>query len=117
MSDENEHDIGLDDIVSAAPSPNQPNIDEDHDRNITDYDAEEKKQNLDFRKSFADCVKSITGCWLFFIASMFLASGIANIQGCMFLSDSVLISMIASTSLGVIIGMISIILRYLFPRR
>ena len=120
MSDESKQENVLDAIVSSAqstPNANQSDIDEDHDRHYLDYDAEEKQQNLDFRKSFAGCVRNITVCWLIFIALMFLTSGIINSCGRMFLSDSVLIALITSTSLGVIIGMISIILRYLFPRK
>ena len=97
MSDATEHENGLDDIVSSAPSTpivNQPDIEEDHDRRYPDYDAEEKQQNLNFRKSFAGCVRNITVFWLIFIALMFIVSGITNICGRMFLSDSVLIALI-----------------------
>ena len=119
MNDEPESETRLDEIVTSATSVQEtrlPDLDDDR-KPRPDYDSLEKEQNLNFRERFAFCVQKITIYWLIFIASMFLASGIANIQGFMFLSDSVLISMIASTSLGVIIGMISIILRYLFPRR
>ena len=120
MNDEPESETHLDEIVISATSAQETRLpDSDDDRRLPrpDYDSLEKEQNLNFRERFAFCVQKITIYWLILIASMFLASGIANIQGCMFLSDSVLISMIASTSLGVIIGMISIIRRYLFPRR
>ena len=80
-----------------------------------DLDKEDKAQDIDLKRKFANHVLWITYGWLGFLVVLFLFSGIANIfQGRPAVSDTVLITLVSGTSLSVIIGMLSIILRHLF---
>ena len=80
-----------------------------------DLDMEDKAQDIGLKREFATHVLRITYGWLKFLASLFITSIVCNIcQGRPGISDSVLIALVSGTSLSVIIGMLSIILRYLF---
>ena len=74
----------------------------------------EHEQYLTLREEFASYAKKLVSRWLCFIAFVFVASGFSNLFGRQFLSDSVLIALVATTSLGVLLGLVSIILRHLF---
>ncbi len=80
-----------------------------------DLDKEDKAQDIGLKRKFANHVLGITYGWLGFLVVLFFFSGIANIcQGRPAVSDTVLITLVSGTSLSVIIGMLSIILRHLF---
>ena len=80
-----------------------------------DLDREDHAQDIWLKRKFAKHVLIITYGWLIFLVLFFVASGIINAcQGKPFASDAVLITLVSGTSLSVIIGMISIILRHLF---
>lgn len=74
----------------------------------------EHVQYLTMREEFANYSRKLVSRWLIFIAVVFIVSGISNLFGRQFLADSVLIALVATTSLGVLVGLVSIILRHLF---
>lgn len=74
----------------------------------------EHEQYLTMREEFANYARKLVSRWLIFIAAVFVVSGISNLFGRQFLADSVLIALVATTSLGVLVGLVSIILRHLF---
>ena len=80
-----------------------------------DLDREDHAQDIWLKRKFAKHVLIITYGWLIFLVLFFVASGVSNAwQGKPFASDAVLITLVSGTSLSVIIGMLSIILRHLF---
>ena len=72
---------------------------------------------IKLQQEYADYVKQLTKYWLWFIVSTFALSGIANLCGRLFLSDKVLVMMITGTSVGVIFGLISTVIKALFFNR
>ena len=94
---------------------NDPRPPEGDDLENRDLDREDHAQDIWLKKKFAKHVLRITYRWLHFLVIFFAVSGIINAyQGKAFASDAVLITLVSGTSLSVIIGMISIILRHLF---
>ena len=80
-----------------------------------DLDREDHAQDIRLKEKFAKHVLIITYGWLIFLVIFFATSGIINAcQEKSFSSDAVLITLVSGTSLSVIIGMLSIILRHLF---
>ena len=66
--------------------------------------------NIKQKKEFSKFIKGLVIAWVAFIVFMVVFSGVKLIQ----LSDSVLVALIAGTSVN-IIGLIMIIVRHLFP--
>lgn len=66
--------------------------------------------NIKLKKEFSKFIKGLVIAWVVFIMFMVFFSGVKLIQ----LSDSVLVALIAGTSVN-IIGLIMIIVRHLFP--
>lgn len=80
-----------------------------------DLNKEKQAQEICLRNKFAFHVLFITYSWLVFLVLLFGFVGRANwIYGRPLISDAVLITLVSGTSLSVIIGMVSIILRHLF---
>ncbi len=128
-----ESKTSLFDSITAAGAKNAPAINALHQPCNDDADdsvdpiplSKDDFQNLEreqfklkiaLQREYSTYVKRITTSWLCFIVVMFTFSGIANFFNHCYLSDAVLIGLIAGTSLGVIIGLSSIILHNLFPR-
>ena len=115
----------LDDLISKIrdiPSDKQADYNKDpkppRGSNIfanRDLDKESQAQDITLKERIFFHVLVITYGWLFFLAVLFISTGIANIfQGHPCISDTVLVTLVSGTSLSVIIGMLSIILRHLF---
>lgn len=72
--------------------------------------AQDRKQ----RKSFASKIYWLTIAWLCVIGFMLIFQGFLGPLGCFHLSDRVLITLISGASIN-IIGLMAIVIRYLFP--
>ena len=81
---------------------------------INDVEIENGKLDLQLKERFASHALRITYGWLGLTMFLFFITGTFRVYGSQFLSDSVLIALISGTSLSVITGMITTILRYLF---
>lgn len=73
-----------------------------------------KTQDRKQRKSFASKIYRLTIAWLSVIGFMLIVQGFCGPQGWFHLSDSVLIALISGASIN-IIGLMAIVIRYLFP--
>ena len=80
-----------------------------------DLDSVDHAQDIFLKKVLVENVLIITYVWLGFLIIFFMSSGACNaFQGKPWVSDAVLITLVSGTSLSVIMGMLSIILRHLF---
>ena len=110
----------LDNLSSEEKSQHQkdpiPPI--SYDSKNRDLEREDHAQDIWLKRKFANHVLRITYGWLCFLIIFFITAGIINAyQGKAFASDAILITLVSGTSLSVIIGMLSIILRHLFTKK
>ena len=97
------------DLEQKDPIPPKGEDFENRDLDRVDY-----AQDIELKKAFANHVLYITYGWLIFLVILFIISGIINTcQGHPFASDTILVTLVSGTSLSIIIGMLSIILRHL----
>lgn len=73
-----------------------------------------KTQDRKQRKSFAGKIYCLTIAWLAVIVVILFCQGVGEVYGWFRLSDSVLIALISGASVN-IIGLMAIVIRYLFP--
>ena len=83
-----------------------------------DLNKEDLAQDIILKRRLFTHVLWITYGWLSCLWILIFTSGMVNcFCGREFVSDTVLIALVSGTSLSVIIGMVSIILRHLFGHR
>ena len=82
-----------------------------------DVDFENGKLDLLLKEKFAKHALWITYGWLALTMLLFFITGTFRSYGLNFLSDSVLIAIISGTSLSVITGLVTTILKYLFSKK
>lgn len=73
-----------------------------------------RTQDRKQRKSFAGKIYRLTLAWLAVIVVILFCQGIGDVHGWFRLSDSVLIALVSGASVN-IIGLMAIVIRYLFP--
>lgn len=107
-----------DDSDAAQPDSDTANIyqnqlaDDKHRKNVEELEG--LKQDRQQRKEFAVKIYWLIVCWLGGVAILLFLVGWG---GCGFrLSDAVLVALISGTSANVI-GLLAIVILYLFPRR
>ncbi|MBQ6599734.1 MAG: hypothetical protein IJH79_19465 [Lentisphaeria bacterium] len=83
----------------------------------SDVELENGKLDLLLKEKFARYTLWITYGWLALTMLLFFVTGVFHSYGKKFLSDSVLIALISGTSLSVITGLVTTILKYLFSKR
>lgn len=76
------------------------------------------KQDIELKRSIFFHVVCITYIWIFALIGLFIATGISNLSlNKQYLSDRVLMTLVGGASLSVIVGMLSVILKYLFSEK
>ena len=123
MSSEYSFDQEINDCLKNVTSQDRsmdfsPPQEEDHSASTTnDVELENGKLDLLLKKKFAHHALWITYGWLGLTMLLLFATGGFRASGASFLSDSVLIALISGTSLSVITGLVTTILRYLLSKR
>ncbi len=72
---------------------------------------------MKMQQEYADYIRTLTKYWFWFIVCAFALSGVSNLFGRLFLSDKVLVMLITGTSVGVIFGLVSTIIKALFFKK
>lgn len=108
-------------ISSAVLSEAEKRIDEDEDARKKRLANDSSEQDMAMRKEFSTCIKQIVTIWLIFVGLTLWFVGFKDflVNQChlsFYLSDRVLITLIAGCSAN-IIGLLAIVARYLFSRK
>jgi hypothetical protein len=128
----NGHDQALD-AIADQPPPVGPDVERAAKAEEVDYDLEKKKtelkslsQDIEARKKYAKGTFVLICVWLGFVFYVILAQGFKTGfpgflegflgQAAFELSDAIMIALITTTTASVI-GILLIVMSYLFPRR
>ena len=120
------NDIGFDSEIGTPLKNNEskdsdlsfsPPQEDNRTDSPVDVDFENGKLDLLLKERFAKHALWITYGWLSLTMLLFFITGVIRSYGQNFLSDSVLIALISGTSLSVITGLVTTILKYLFSKK
>lgn len=114
----------LEEIERDAQSiPQSDNPDPFTENAIARADVERKNlenkgiaQDIAERKRYATLIFWLISLWLFFISELLIIQGLFSVFNKTFLSDRIIITLLAGTTVKVL-GLFLLVINYLFPKR